>query len=215
MVASVSYGQKTITGTVTDNAGEPLIGANVIEQGTTNGTVTDLDGSFKLEVDENATLVVKYLGYLEKEVSTTNQNKIDIVLEDDAIGLEEVIVLVYVPQKRKDLTGAVASLNTEDIESIQLPSIETALQGRTAGVQVIKNSGKPGGGIDVNIRGRTSITASNQPLYVVDGVPIVSGDNFDFSQEAIGGSNLSVLSDLNQDDIETCLLYTSPSPRDS
>ena len=202
-LASFSYGQKTITGTVKDATGEALIGATVIEQGTTNGTTSDIDGNFKLIVKENAVLVFSYLSFLNKEVSIENQTNFDITLESDALGLDEVVVIGYVPQRRKDLTGSVSSLNTQDIEDIQLPSIETALQGRTAGVQVIKNSGKPGGGIDVNIRGRTSITASNQPLYVVDGVPIISGDNFDFSQEGIGGSNVSVLSDINQDDIES------------
>lgn len=196
--------QQTITGTVTEEGGEPLIGASVVAESTSSGTVTDIDGNYSLTLPEGVTaIIVSYTGYKEQRIEIGAASVYDILLSDDIIGLEDVVVIGYSPTKRKDLTGAVSSVKSEDIESIQLPSIEAALQGRAAGVTVNKNSGKPGGGIDVNIRGRTSISASNQPLYVVDGVPIISGDNLDFAQDGTGNSNVSVLADLNPDEIES------------
>lgn len=191
--------QRTITGTIFDEYQETLIGASILIEGTSLGTITDMDGKFSLNVpDGNTVIRISYTGFQEYILELTNQSDYIIVLSDDVIGLEDVIVIGYSPQKRKELTGAVASVKVEDIENVQLPSLETALQGRAAGVQVVKNSGKPGGGIDVNIRGRTSISASNQPLYVIDGVPLISGGTL---QEGLGGSNNNVLADLNPDDV--------------
>lgn len=203
-LVGASWAQRTISGTVLDDTGQPLIGASVVIKGTSVGTITDLDGTYSLAVsDEASILVYSFTGFTSTEYTVGAESTIDITLNFDAIGLEDVLVVGYAPQKRKDVTGAVSSIKKGDIDNVQLPSFETALQGRAAGVQVTKNSGKPGGGIDVNIRGRTSISASNQPLYVVDGVPIISGDNLDFAQEGIGGSNVSVLSDLNPNEIES------------
>jgi len=200
-IMSTATAQRTITGSVTDESDVPLIGASILISGTSLGTVTDIDGIFELDVPEGGNEIrVSYTGYLEQTISLTSETNYAIQLGDDVIGLEDVIVVGYSPQKRKDLTGAVSSVRSEDIEDVQLPSLEAALQGRAAGVQVVKNSGKPGGGIDVNIRGRTSISASNQPLYVIDGVPLISGGTI---QEGLGGSNNNVLGDLNPDDIES------------
>jgi len=202
--ASFVTAQRTVTGMIIDEDNEPLIGATVLAEGTSVGTVTDIEGKYSLKVPEGATtLTYSYTGFATKTMAIGASNVMDVTMSIDAVGLEDIVVIGYGAQKRKDVTGAVSSVNTKDIENVQLPSFETALQGRAAGVTVTKNSGKPGGGIDVNIRGRTSITASNQPLYVIDGVPLISGDNVDFSQEAIGGSNISVLSDLNPEDIES------------
>lgn len=196
------FAQRTITGTVTDDSGETLIGATILEDQTSNGVTTDIDGTFSITVSEGAKeLIFSYTGYATKREPIGASNVMNIVLTTDAVGLEELIVIGYSPQKRKDVTGAVSSVNTENIADIPIPSFEVALQGSAAGVSVNKNSGKPGGGVDVNIRGRTSVLASNQPLYIVDGVPVISGDNFDFAQEGIGGSNVSVISDLNPDEI--------------
>lgn len=199
----VSYlsAQRSISGQVLDEYQEPLIGASIIISGTSQGTVTDFDGNFSLDIpDESTELRISYTGYRELILTLTETNVYSVILSEDVIGLEDVIVVGYSPQKRKELTGAVASVKSEDIENVQLPSLETALQGRAAGVIVNKNSGKPGGGIDVNIRGRTSISASNQPLYVIDGVPVISGGSL---QEGLGGSNNNVLADLNPDDVES------------
>ncbi len=194
--------QRTISGTITNAAEEPMIGASILVTGTTSGTITDFEGNFELSIPDGYDEIrVSYTGYQEQVLQLSADNIYAITLSDDVIGLEDVIVIGYSPQKRKDLTGSVSSINTKDIENVQLPSFEAALQGRAAGVQVTKNSGKPGGGIDVNIRGRTSISASNQPLYVIDGIPLINGDNFDFAQEGTGGSNVSVIADLNPDDI--------------
>jgi len=197
--------QRTITGTVTDENGETVPFANVFIEGTTTGTTTDIDGNYTLQIPaeaEGGTIVVSFTGYEDFKQAIGSDASINALLTT-GVSLEEVVLIGYAPQKRKDVTGAVSSISAEDIEDVPLPSLETALQGAAAGVYVNKNSGKPGGGIDVNIRGRTSISGSNQPLYVVDGVPIISGDNFDFSQVGIGGSNISVISDINPDDIES------------
>jgi len=195
--------QNTISGIISDSDGTPLIGANVLIKNTTIGTITDIDGAYSLQANPGDVLVISYTGYNSDEITVSDQSIINSVLNFDAVGLEDIVVIGYSPQKRKDLTGSVSSVKSEDIADVQLPSLETALQGRTPGVQVTKNSGKPGGGIDVNVRGRTSISASNQPLYIIDGVPIINGDNLDFSQEGIGGSNISVISDLNPDEIQS------------
>jgi len=195
--------QRTVTGTITDENGESLPFVNVSIEGTTIGTTTDIDGNYTLEAPaEGGNLVISYVGYQDYKQAIGDEGDISASLIP-GVSLETVTLIGYAPQKRKDITGAVSSISAEDIEDVPLPSLETALQGTAAGVNVTKNSGKPGGGIDVNVRGRTSISASNQPLYVVDGVPIISGDNFDFSQADIGGSNLSVISDLNPDDIQS------------
>lgn len=199
----VSYlsAQRSISGQVLDEYQEPLIGATILVTGTSQGTVTDFDGNFSLDIPEESTeLRISYTGYRELILTLTETNVYAVILSEDVIGLEDVIIVGYSSLKRKDLTGSVSSVKTQDIENVQLPSLEAALQGRAAGVQVIKNSGKPGGGIDVNIRGRTSISASNQPLYVVDGVPVFSGGSI---QENIGGSSNNLLADLNPDDIES------------
>jgi len=195
--------QKSVTGLISDSDGEPLIGANILIKGSGEGTITDIDGRYSLMATPGDVLEVSYTGYNSKEMIVGEASVMDLTMNFDAVGLEDIIVVGYAPQRRKDLTGSVSSVKTEDIEDVQLPSLETALQGRISGVQVTKNSGKPGGGINVNVRGRTSISASNQPLYVIDGVPIVSGDNLDFSREGTGGSGISVLSDINPDQIES------------
>ncbi len=196
--------QRTLTGTVSESSGEPLQGVVVVEEGTANGTTTNLLGKFTLRLTREKTAVVfSYTGFTKQRVDVGASNVVDATLEPDLIGLNEVVVVGYAPQRRKDLTGAVSSINANDTRDVPIPSLETALQGAAAGVMVTKNSGKPGSGIDVNIRGRTSILASNQPLYVVDGVPIISGDNFNFQRQDLGGSAVSVLSDLNPDEIES------------
>jgi len=204
LVIMIISAQQNISGSVTGEDGTSLIGASILAEGTSTGTIADIDGNFSFTLPDGVTaIIVSYTGYREQRVEIGTASIYDVILSDDIIGLEDVVVIGYSPTKRKNLTGAVSSVKSEDIESIQLPSIEAALQGRAAGVTVNKNSGKPGGGIDVNIRGRTSISASNQPLYVVDGIPIISGDNLDFAQDGTGGSNVSVLADLNPDEIES------------
>lgn len=165
--------QWTVSGTVTDSKGAPLPGANVVEKGTTNGITTDFDGNFTLEVgDEDAVLVVSYIGYATKEVAVDGQATVNVVLEESAAGLEEVVVVGYGTQKKKDLTGSITSLKATDIENVPVTAVDALLQGRAPGVQVVQNSGAPGNANYIRIRGNNSLFGENRPLYVIDGVPM-------------------------------------------
>jgi len=196
-----SYAQVFVTGTVNDENGDPMIGANILERGTTNGTISDIDGTYSITVaDENSIINFSFTGYQTLSFPAGG-GVLDVNMRFDAVGLEDIIVVGYSPQRRKDVTGSVTSVDVTELEDVPLPSMQTALQGRAAGVQVTKNSGTPGGGIDVRIRGSTSINASNQPLYIIDGIPVIA--NLDYTQEGVGNAQLSVLADLNPDEIES------------
>lgn len=173
----------TVSGTVTDASDNAkLPGVNVLVKGTTIGTSTDASGTYTLEVpDGNAVLVFSFIGYQSKEVSVGTQTVIDVVLEQDITSLQEVVVVGYGTQKKSDLTGSVGTVKAEDIQERQLPSVSQALAGRVAGVNVSVNSGRPGGQSNVRIRGFSSISTSNNPLYVVDGVIMPVGTQTDGS----------------------------------
>ena len=162
-----------ITGTVTDENGEPLPGVNVVIKGSSTGTITDLDGKFSIKVeDSSAILVFSYVGYLIKEVTVGSQTTIDLAMQSDVLGLEEVIVVGYGSVKKSDLTGSVSSVDSEDLNIFPTSNVVQALQGKTSGVQIQSdNGGEPGGNYNILIRGASSINASNEPLYVVDGYP--------------------------------------------
>ena len=180
-----------ISGTVTDaNTGEEVIGATVKVKGATGGTITDAMGNYKMSVKPGATIEVSYVGYQTKQVKVTKGGQLDIQIAEDVNMLEQVVVVGYGVMKRSDLTGSVSSIDEKAIKQGVNTSIEQAMQGRIAGVQVTQNSGAPGGGISVQIRGINSLNG-NEPLYVIDGVAI-SGQT---------GSNSSVLSTLNPSDI--------------
>ena len=141
--ASFVSAQRTVTGMIIDGDNEPLIGATILGQGTSVGTVTDIEGKYSLTVPEGVTsLVYSYTGFATKTMEIGASNVMDVTMSIDAVGLDDVVVIGYGTQKRKDVTGAVSSVNTKDIENVQLPSFETALQGRAAGVTVTKNSGR-------------------------------------------------------------------------
>ncbi|MBQ7422944.1 MAG: TonB-dependent receptor [Prevotella sp.] len=180
-----------VSGTVVDGAnGEPIIGATVRVKGSAVGAVTDLDGNFSLSVKSGQTIEVSYVGYITKSLKVSGGGKMNITLSEDAHALNEVVVVGYGVMKRSDLTGSVASINEEAIKQGVNTSLEQAMQGRIAGVQVMQNSGAPGGGISVQIRGINSLNG-NEPLYVVDGIAM-SGSS---------SSNTSVLSSINPSDI--------------
>ena len=165
-----AFAQKTITGTVKDAAGEPLIGATV-SLGGNNGVVTDIDGNFTLSgVSNGATLTVSYIGYETTTVKVGNQQHYDIVLESNDKSLDEVVVIGYGTVKRRDLTGAVASVTGERLAKNPVANVAQALQGQLPGVNVISQDGRPGATMSIRVRGGGSITQSNEPLYVVDGV---------------------------------------------
>ncbi|NHE56550.1 SusC/RagA family TonB-linked outer membrane protein [Cyclobacterium plantarum] len=162
----------SITGTVLDENGLPMPGATISIQGTSRGTVTDLDGKFSITVPEEATLVISYIGYQSQTIKITNQTELTIRLNQDSSALEEVVVIGYGTQKKSDLTGSVGSVGEAELNERPSPSLNQALAGRVAGVQVNVNSGRPGGRTNVRIRGFSSINSSNNPLYVVDGVQL-------------------------------------------
>jgi len=168
-----TWAQRTITGTITDaSSGEALIGANILAVGTSSGTVTDLDGSFTLDVPEGVDqLAISYTGYTSQTVDIGTSDVLNIELQPGSV-LEEIVVTGYGTVKRKDLTGAVASLGEKDFNQGLVVAPDQLIQGRTPGVQVINNSGQPGGATTIRIRGNASIRTGNQPLFVVDGVQL-------------------------------------------
>ena len=165
----------TVKGTVKDEAGESIIGASIVEKGTSNGTISDFDGSFSLNAPANATIVISYIGYKSVEMKATTS--MEVTLKEDNEMLEEVVVIGYGTVKRKDVTTAVSTVSTDDIQRRPLVSAGQALQGKAAGVAVVQPTGQPGGEMSIRVRGTTSFNGSNDPLYVVDGVPV---DNLKF-----------------------------------
>lgn len=164
------FQERTITGTVTsaeDNSGLP--GVSVIVKGTSVGTVTDIEGAYTLGVPNNSTLVFSYVGFVSEEVVVGNQSVVDIVLTPDLTQLEEIVVVGYGTVKKSDLTGSVSSVKSEELTAYPALGTVQALQGRAAGVQITSNNGEPGASFKVRVRGGTSINASSDPIYVVDG----------------------------------------------
>ena len=164
----------SVTGTVVDQNGEPLMGVNVIEKGTTNGTMTDMDGRFTLSVPGNATLQISYIGYTTEEIVVNNQTKLNVTLKEDSQNLDELVVVGYGVVRKADLAGSVAVLDSKSFKDQPIVQVSDALQGRVSGVQV-QNSGVPGGTVKSRVRGSGSINRSNDPLYVIDGIVRESG----------------------------------------
>ncbi|RTE52956.1 TonB-dependent receptor [Arenibacter aquaticus] len=173
---SIDIGQQiTINGAITDADGVPLPGANIVEKGTTNGVTADFDGNFTIGVaNENAILVVSYIGYATKEIPINGQTTISVMLEESAAGLDEVVLIGYGTQKKSDLTGAVGSVSSDELQERPAASLTQSLSGKMPGVSVSINSGRPGGKSNIRIRGNSSVSLANDPLYVVDGVILVS-----------------------------------------
>jgi TonB-linked SusC/RagA family outer membrane protein len=180
--------QFSITGKVLDQSNLPLIGANIVEKGTSNGTQTDFDGNFALNVtSENATLIVSYVGFTTKETPVDGQSSLNIILEESAAGLDEVVVIGYGNVKKSDLTGSVASVDSQDVNAIPASNVLQSLSGRAAGVNISQNTGSPGAEMSIRIRGINSIQGGNEPLYVINGFP----------------TNQSMLLSLNSSDIQS------------
>ncbi|HSO86256.1 MAG TPA: carboxypeptidase-like regulatory domain-containing protein, partial [Draconibacterium sp.] len=170
VVSMMTGQQKSVSGKVTDSKNQSLPGASVVIKGTTQGTVTNADGNYSLSnIPENATLVFSFVGMRSQDVVIGDQTSINVVLEDETIGLDEVVAIGYGTQRKADLTGAVSTVAPENLKQGINQSVSHALQGRVAGVTAIQNSGEPGGGVEIRIRGAGSIN-DNSPLYVVDGI---------------------------------------------
>lgn len=208
MLTAGMNAQISVSGKVSDADG-PIPGANVILKGTTNGVSTDFDGNYTISnIPSDGILVFSYLGYSSQDIAVNGSSSINVLLEASATSLEEVVVVGYGTMKRSDLTGSISSIKGDALEDQPFVGIDQALQGKISGITVTQNSGAPGGGVSIRVRGITSLTGSNEPLYVVDGVPIDGGDNndsFDFS--SLGGGNgqtkVSALSNINPSDVES------------
>ena len=191
-----------VQGTVVDETGEPLIGASVIQKGTTAGTATDFDGVFHLQVDPQSILVVTYVGYQPQEVAVKGQTSLKIVMKEAGIKLDEVVAIGYGVVKKNDATGSVAVVKPDDIEAGIATSTQDLLVGASPGVVVTSNGGDPTGNATIRIRGGSSLSANNNPLIVVDGVPMTD-------QSGAGGTN--ALTMINPQNIETMTILKDDS----
>lgn len=205
--------QVKVSGTISDEKGLSIPGANIVVTGTKRTTSTDFDGKYSIDAPANSTFSVSFIGYVTQTINVRNGGIINVVLKLSAEDLREVLVNVgYRTVKKKDLTGAISTVTSKDMADSPQVSVDQLLQGRAAGVTVTNNSGQPGGNVSVKIRGTTSISGTNEPLYIVDGIPI-SGDA---TSTATGGSIVtgylgantgnvatSPIAFLNPNDIET------------
>lgn len=208
LISLLTYAQegRTITGTVTDPAGEPLPGVSIVEKGTTNGSITDIEGQYSVTLSgENATLVYSFIGFKLHEVVVADQKKISVILQEEVTDLDEVVVVGYGEVRKRDLTGAIASVQEKEEVARQYSSVDMLLQGRASGLQVVGNAGSPGGAVSVRIRGTNSLRGNNEPLYVVDGV-IISTAGTDVSDPSTDANEIQTqqngLTGLNPRDIE-------------
>jgi TonB-linked SusC/RagA family outer membrane protein len=203
ILSQIAWAQeRTIRGKVTSaEDGSPLPGVSVVVQGTNRGTVTDTEGQYRLSIaDGDAVLVFTFIGTLPQEQTIGTRETIDVQMSPDSKQLSEVVVVGYGTEQRALLTGSVGVVKSDAIKDLPVSTVDGVLQGQTAGVQVLQNSGTPGGGMSVRVRGTTSISGSGQPLYVIDGIPVTTGD---YAQVGYEGQGINALSDLNPNDIES------------
>ena len=178
----------------------PVIGANILEKGTTNGVITDIDGNFALDVQPGATLVVSFIGYISQEIVITNQTTLNITLKEDTEMLDEVVVVGYGTMKKSDLSGASVSMSEDQLKGSIITNLDQSLQGRAAGVTAVTTSGAPGSSSSIRIRGQATINANAEPLYVIDGVIMQGGgqSGADFGLgDALGNGSVSTISPLS------------------
>ncbi|MBQ3659032.1 MAG: TonB-dependent receptor plug domain-containing protein, partial [Bacteroidales bacterium] len=165
--------QHTVSGTVTEEGnGAPLVGVGVLVAGTNTGTTTDLDGNYSVNVPANGTLSFEYIGFTTVTVAVDGQSTINVQMKEDTFFLDEVVVVGYSVMKRRDVLGAVSKVDGKELAKLPTSSVQQSMQGRIAGVNVTSETGAPGAGISVRVRGTGSISSSNEPLYIVDGIPV-------------------------------------------
>ena len=191
----------TVTGKILDESGVPVIGASVIEDGTQNGAITDLDGNYILEVRTGAVLTVSSIGYKDVKITVLDDRTVyNATLAEDSELLDEVVVVGYGTMKRSDLSGASVSVSEESLRGSVISSLDQSLQGRAAGVTAVTTSGAPGSSSSIRVRGQATINANAEPLYVIDGVIVQSGGNSgaDFGLgDALGNGKVSTISPLS------------------
>ena len=189
----------SVSGTVSDQTG-PVIGASVIEKGTTNGTMTDNDGHFTLTVSKGAVIEISSIGYKTQEITVGAQTNFTVTLSEDNEFLDEVVVVGYGSMKKSDLAGASVSMKESDLKGSIISSLDQSLQGRAAGVTAVTTSGAPGSSSSIRVRGQATINANAEPLYVIDGVIVQGGGNTgaDFGLgDALGNGKVSTISPLS------------------
>lgn len=162
---------RTISGVVKDSRGEPIIGANILEKGTSNGTITDINGLFTLRISSKAVVKVSFIGYVEQEIIVGSKKKLEITMVEDTKLIDEVVVVGYGSVKKRDLTGAVTSIKSSDVLAAPTNNVMEALQGKIPGMDITKTSGQVGGDVTIVLRGSRSIYGSNEPLFIIDGIP--------------------------------------------
>ena len=213
IIGGSAYAQMTVSGTVSDVNG-PVPGANIVVKGTSNGAQTDFDGNYTIDdVASDATLVFSYIGYVTQEVAVNGQSTVNVTLQEDVEALSEVVVIGYGTTTVKDATGAVTAVTSEDFNQGVITSPEQLIQGKTAGVQISQSSGEPGAGIDIRIRGANSVRSNNNPLFVIDGIP-VSGEATTPEGDNIGvgtSGPKNPLAFLNPNDIESISILKDAS----
>lgn len=192
-----------VSGTVSDETGQPIPGAAVVEVGTNNGVVTDVDGKFTINVrNRGARLEISFLGYKKSEVTINGpQRNLQITLAEEVSKLDELVVIGYGSMKKRDISGSIATIDNESLENTPVKNVMSALQGRASGVQVVSNSGAPGDGMSVTVRGQSTLNSGNEPLYVIDGVPVQSNSISQLNGWESHG--LNPLADINPQDIES------------
>ena len=195
---------KRIKGVIVDENGDPVIGASIVETGTANGVISDVNGEFNIEVAEKANLHVSYIGYLAQTISIANQTTLRIIMKEDTQSLDEVVVIGYGTMRKSDLTGSTSSVKSDVLEKRNVTSVNQALSGKVSGVNIATNSGRPGGRATVRIRGNSSISVTNEPLYVVDGVILnVSSPTTGRSNQTALVNGSSPIDFLNPNDIKS------------
>jgi len=213
LMGSTAFAQMTVSGTVSDANG-PVPGVNVVVQGTSNGAQTDFDGNYSIsDVANDATLVFSYIGYATQEVFVNGRSSVDVTLAEDAQALAEVVVIGYGTTTVQDATGSVTAVTAKDFNQGVITSPEQLIQGKTAGVQISQSNGEPGAGIDIRIRGAASVRSNNNPLFVVDGIPLSGGNTSAETANTGVGSNAAKnpLAFINPNDIESISILKDAS----
>lgn len=204
-ICGFAYSQNTVYGLVSDEKGEPLIGVSILVKGTTTGTISDIDGKYSISAPSNSTLVFSYIGYITVEMTASNGGNLDVKMTANSKTLGEVIVTGYGSQIKRELTGNISKIKAGDIKEVPVTSFDQAIQGKAAGVQINSGSGKLGQAPQIRVRGQSSVSASNEPLYVIDGIPATQAGNqaSGINGLSLSGGTTNPLADINPQDIES------------